>query len=160
MDKNYLAAIQFGPILSNVLVCSYHNEKLYPVAKSVRYTPYIEKGQITDKDNMSNSLKEMLSEIKQAKLVSCVNDGTTMYHVVLELKNGDSLTIFNSSSSVRPEHEKNAEAINNFLKGGHKEMILKDSFVFGGIILIIFGITIFAVGGGLSSLFSVIETID
>ena len=65
MDKNYLAAIQFGPILSNVLVCSYHNEKLYPVAKSVRYTPYIEKGQITDKDNMSNSLKEMLSEIKQ-----------------------------------------------------------------------------------------------
>ena len=102
----------------------------------------------------------MLSEIKQAKLVSCVNDGTTMYHVVLELKNGDSLTIFNSSSSVRPEHEKNAEAINNFLKGGHKEMILKDSFVFGGIILIIFGITIFAVGGGLSSLFSVIETID
>ena len=87
-----------------------------------------------------------LSDVKCATVDSFVIGSIKMYHVVLELQGGTSLTIFNTASSTRPEHEKQAEKINNFLKHGHKEMVLKNPFYFEGILFTILGVLISTIG--------------
>lgn len=69
-------------------------------------------------------------DIKDVRVASHANDGSTMYSVVLELNNGDSLTIFNSSSSSRSTHEKQAQLIKDFLQYKTSEVVIKDLNMF------------------------------
>lgn len=63
MEKNYLAALEIGPISSNIIVTSYVDDKLYLVAKESLDTPYFENGQITDKEALVSCLHEMKNNI-------------------------------------------------------------------------------------------------
>ena len=65
-------------------------------------------------------------DIKDVCVASHTDRGTTMYSVALELNNGDSLTIFNSSSSLRSKHEKQAQLIQDFLQYKTSEVVIKD----------------------------------
>jgi hypothetical protein len=65
-------------------------------------------------------------DIKDVRVACHEESNSTMYSVVLELNNGDSLTIFNSSSSSRSEHEKQAQLIKDFLQYKTSEVVIKD----------------------------------
>ena len=85
-------------------------------------------------------------DIKDVRVARHAKRGSTMYSVVLELNNGDSLTIFNSSSSLRSEHEKQAQLIKDFLQYKTSEVVIKDlSWIFL-FIFAFFGL-IFSIGG-------------
>ena len=103
-----------------------------------------------------------LSDITEVRVKSSYGDGTTMYQVVLELKNGDTIGIFNSSSSVKSHHEKDAEAIRQFLKfrlSTQNELLIKDNFFVGGIIFMIFGVIFICAGGGIAVASHFAETV-
>ena len=86
MEKNYLAALEIGPISSNIIVTSYVDDKLYLVAKESLDTPYFENGQITDKEALVSCLQEMKNNINNRykidvdKIVLVLpNNGHKMY---------------------------------------------------------------------------------
>ena len=65
-------------------------------------------------------------DIKDVRVARHADGDSTMYSVVLELNNGDSLTIFNSSSNLRSKHEKQAQLIKDFLQYKTSEVVIKD----------------------------------
>ena len=86
-------------------------------------------------------------DIKDVRVARHEDDDSTTYSVVLELNNGDSLAIFDSSSSLRSEHEKQAQLIKDFLQYKTSEVVIKDlswiflfAFAFFGLIYSIVGL--------------------
>ena len=79
-----------------------------------------------------------LSKVRKAEVLTYIRK-VRQYYVALKLKNGSYEPIFNSSSSSRVTHEKDAEKINAFLEQGQQELSITDSFFFPGIFLIFSG---------------------
>ena len=85
-------------------------------------------------------------DIKDVRVARHEDDDSTTYSVVLELNNGDSLAIFDTSSSSRSEHEKQAQLIKDFLQYKTSEVVIKDlSWIFLFAVAF-FGLTLSIVG--------------
>ncbi len=87
-----------------------------------------------------------IHDIKDVRVARHANGNSTMYSVVLELNNGDSLTIFNSSSSSRLKHENQAQLIKDFLQYKTSEVVIKDLSMLFLFILAFFGVIFSIVG--------------
>jgi hypothetical protein len=85
-------------------------------------------------------------DIKDVRVACHEKSNSTLYSVVLELNNGDSLTIFNSSSSSRSEHEKQAQIIKDFLQYKTSEVVIKDLSFFVLFIFALFAVALLSTG--------------
>lgn len=85
-------------------------------------------------------------DIKDVRVARHVGVNSRMYYVVLELNNGDSLRIFNSRSSSRSEHEKQAQLIKDFLQYKTSKVVIKDLSI---LILFLFALftVLFSIAG-------------
>lgn len=70
MEKNYFASVELGSLYNNILVLSYHKEKLDVVASCKCKSNGFLNGQVMDEDLLINSLKNALSEINQKYKIS------------------------------------------------------------------------------------------
>lgn len=63
MEKNYFGAIEFGSLYTNILIVSYHHNKIDVVATAKVESAGFYNGEITDLDAFNDSLSEALNEV-------------------------------------------------------------------------------------------------
>ncbi|MBR6412449.1 MAG: hypothetical protein IKS41_04745 [Alphaproteobacteria bacterium] len=66
-------------------------------------------------------------DVNSAEVVSSEDSEGIFYSVVLVLKNGEKIPVFNRETSSRREQERYKKQINNFIKSGSGTLKLKDS---------------------------------
>lgn len=93
--------------------------------------------------------EEKLCDVRDIKEVRVARDDegrSVMYSVVLELNNGDTLAILNSSSNSRSEHEKQAQMIKDFLQYKTNKVVIKDLSLFVLFMLALFCVIFSMIG--------------
>ena len=105
----------------------------------------------------SQSKKEelcKLSDIVRAKVESKMGHEDIMYTTVLELKDGKTVPIFQSSSNIEAYHIREAKKINEFLHCPRGDLVIKEGGFIMGIVLLVFAVVFGGLAFSFSALFS------
>ena len=108
-------------------------------------------------DGFLQSKKEelcKLSDIVRAKVESKMGHEDIMYTTVLELKDGKTVPIFQSSSNIEAYHIREAKKINEFLHCPRGDLVIKEGGFIMGIVLLVFAVVFGGLAFSFSALFS------
>ena len=95
-----------------------------------------------------------LSDIVRAKVEEKMGHEDMMYSTVLELKDGKTISVFQSSSNIEAYHTKEAQKINAFLHCPREDLVIKEGGFIMGFVLLVFAVVFGGLAFAFSALFS------